>query len=130
MSILVDWGNIEETLLVWRFGHRWTGEECAQALEDTNRLAQSKPHPVDLIADMRQSISHPSHLFSLGRHIFAALPANLRSVVVLGLNGYWQRITELLNRQVTYRCDNIYFVDHPDDAYNIIELNLINTCEF
>lgn len=122
MPIVVDWGNVEETIIVWKFRKRWSEADFYAAVERSAALTKSVDMPVNYIIDLQHSISSPPNLLAISRaamqnHNFS----NQGVTTVITKSAFWQQLFEALANSVTYHIGHITFVSDVDAAYDRIE---------
>lgn len=121
MPIIVDWGNLEETIIVWKFRNRWDETDFYDAVERSATLTQSTDACVDYIIDLRQSISSPPNLLAMSRaaiqnHNFE----NQGRTAVITKSSFWQQLFDTLLSSVRHFMGHVMFVDSVDAAYDVI----------
>jgi hypothetical protein len=79
----VDWGNVGETMIVWREPMQWQASENARAWTLVHTLATQRPQSVCLLVDMRQC-PLPKHFGNQMRALMdASMLSNLKLVVII-----------------------------------------------
>lgn len=118
MAITVDWGDADETLIVWKFGKSWTHSDFLSALVKSNAM-QSTHRPQHCIADLRQMIMTTADFSEIARalkhsnHIINGL------TVAICHRDYWQTVYNDAISRVTGR--QVTFVRTVDEAYHLID---------
>ncbi|GAB4519557.1 MAG: hypothetical protein OHK0046_28620 [Anaerolineae bacterium] len=117
--ILVDWGNAEETLLVWKFEGHWTPEEVFAAVDQVLLFASGYPHMIDIIVDTRRA-HLPAHPMNFNHREFRHKPGNLGQIVVIYEAVLWSMLYDMLTHLsgIDY---GVAFVQSVDDAYKLVE---------
>ncbi|MGB1285684.1 MAG: hypothetical protein ACPG7F_04040 [Aggregatilineales bacterium] len=121
MTILVDWGNYEETILVWKFSREWQTSHYMEALRQSNSLALTKAHQVNLICDIRMTTQRASNLMTLSRLVIQYRPANVDVMVIIVVNRFWKQMAEILTHQGEGLPVPVHFVETVDAAYALVE---------
>lgn len=116
--IVVDWGDADNRLIVWRFGEHWNAEDYLQAVKTSNALATSQPHTVDILADVRMA-SIPHNIFSIAVRGLRERPRNLGRVIIVTESAMWSMIYEVIGK-VYGKQDGIEFVNTIDEAYTTL----------
>jgi len=98
MSISVDWGNHEETLIIWKFVQEWNTVDIIRAIDATYTLLSLKPIAVNIILDMRHSKKRNQRISSLQRAFNRVFPTNLQKVIILSNSLYWQQFFQLVDQ--------------------------------
>ena len=119
-SIIVDWGNFEETFVVWKFNHKWATDDFGEALKELNALVASKPYRTGCIADMRYTYLSDKNLMLIARMLQNQVPSNLGCIVLIVSSDYIPRLYAHFKRIVPNACE-ISFVQSIDAAYEFIE---------
>lgn len=113
MSIYVDWGNQEETLIVWKMGQQWDAEDFIQARQQTRVMIASKPHEVAIIADIRHTLRHPRNILPLLRGSGHTPLPNMGLIIVVSRTSFWSRLLQ----QMGVHHLKVHFVEDLDAAY-------------
>jgi hypothetical protein len=119
MPVEKDWGDHEETLIVMKIRGDWDAAQLLSTQEEVRRLAETKPHPVDVIVDMRAASMKMNGLLSLARRAIQIIPENLGYVAVITSTLYWSQIYRVLPDELTELL-HVGFVDDVDAAYAAI----------
>lgn len=121
IMVRIDWGNADETFLVWRFEGGWQADDYVASVYEANRLADSKAYPVDIILDLQRSnmeVADIARLFRWGRD---KLSENICLIIVVTTNPYWQNLFDLIGQVYgTHRLPTAYCTT-SDGAYDAIE---------
>lgn len=120
MSIKVDWGNAEDTLLIWRFQKDWTPRDLQNACSMAETIVAQKNQAVDVILDFGYTLTPPPNTITLIRSLLLHFPANTGKIVILGRTGFWEQIFTLALKMGDIR-HSIYFARTVDDAYELVE---------
>ena len=118
--IKVDWGNHEETLIVWHFDDKWYADDYAWALRYTNYLAMTKPHTVNIIMDLRRTETLATNLLQTILDNLPDKSPNLHVSVLITTNTAWKTMYNIILN--IYKQDiDVRFVDSVDEAYDLVE---------
>lgn len=81
--IIIDWGNLEETLIVMRVVDKWSYQQFQSALQKIHQMLALKLLDVDLMIDIRLADNLPASTFhSLNQEIEHRLPS-LRHIIAI-----------------------------------------------
>lgn len=121
MTLTLDWGDFDETFVIWSFAGRWTPEEFYTAMEKLRDYGASKPYPVKIMVDMRHSLAAPNNLLTLLRAAVKMNVRNIGQVVVITPSNFWPQMYEMLVKTVKLDGSTpVTFVKTVDDAYSQI----------
>lgn len=121
MGFSVDWGNIEETILVAKIELRWTYEDYQQEFPGIIEALHSKDHTVDMIVDVRKAIINPPNLIGICRDALTQLTRFESRIVVITNSQFWQTLYTTIERMTPRLAMDIYFTRSVDEAYNLLE---------
>jgi len=121
MSIIVDWGDADDTLLIWHFPHNWTSRDLQNAYGLANDILSKVNYEIDIIFDFGYTINPPQNTIQLCRGLLLHCPHNVRSVIILGRTRYWERIFSLVLRLQTFE-HTVHFVQTVDEAYALLDV--------
>ena len=121
MPITLNWGDFDETFLVWNFTQNWTTEEFYDLLQELQRYAQPKKQPIKIMVDMRRSMKAPNNLLTLLRIAVKSNIQNIEKIVVISNSNFWIQMYQILVK-TTHLDDNtpVTFVNSVDEAYYLI----------
>jgi hypothetical protein len=118
MSV-IDWGNAQETILVWRVYNSWTPPQSIQNWNFIHHLLHnSRDLPVSLIIDVRQCFVPLNFLLMLRSLIDINSPPRLSLIVLIAIPGFIAPL-QTIARSI-YHC-GVEIVDNVDDAYAITD---------
>ena len=118
MTITLDWGDFDETFLVWNFNGKWTADAFYQTIEHLKQLSLSKPYPVNVMVDMRQSLAAPNNLLTLLRVAVKSNVRNIGRVIVISKSGFWLQMYQMLVKTAQLaETTPVTFVGSVDEAY-------------
>ena len=123
MSIHVDWGNHEETIVVWKFSREWESKDYMQALSKTSTLLRHTTQNINLICDIRLSVQRASNLLVLARLVTQHRPPHIGVMTIIVANEFWKNMADILTRQRSGRPLPVYFVETVDEAYDLVGAN-------
>ena len=121
--IEVDWGDANETILVWTFSHGWTAQDFTDAFVLSEKYVASKVTPsiVHILIDVQHTAHLPKDMFTLGR--YAINRANNRGlkglIAIINPTALWQRFYDVLKITVPHSLD-IRFAKDADEAYQMM----------
>jgi hypothetical protein len=95
MSIHVDWGTSDHTLIIWRAAGDMSLETYTAASRKTNTLLQTVTYPVTILLDLRRC-HHTSHnLIPTLREQIRRLQDFQGEIVVLSKTQFWQSLYQV-----------------------------------
>ena len=119
MKMQLDWGDIEQTYIVWNFEHGWTWEECIASSCELRDMVAEKANDVNVILDLRDS----HQPFGMTEHLpelQANLPHNINMAIVIAERGLvygMYKFIDSLDREIAA---HIRFVRTVDEAYHML----------
>ena len=120
MSIIVDWGDLDETILMWRFPRQWDGDDILVALDESRRLAESQQHPIDVLVDMQQIRKSPSNLMTIFKFALSQPIVNIRHIIVISYSSYFRSIFNVMQKMYP-KLPKVRFADDANHAYEMID---------
>ena len=123
MNIAVEWANLEETVILWKFGHRWTTDDYFDAMKRSNMLVSTKPYLVDSLIDMRYTNVRQSNLFQLAQIGHKNKPRNTGRIIILVTSEFLPRMYRHY-KQVFPNVHNMDFANTLDEAYEHLRLDM------
>jgi hypothetical protein len=121
MGVSVEWANAEKTVILWTITGQWTWTEFDAGYEKMRQKAASVSHTVDSIYDLRESILIPADVTTHVKFAFPHKPSNLRHMIAVGLDSYFQLLWNTLTSIPSLRQWRAHFVDALEDAYAFIQ---------
>lgn len=120
--IKVDWGDHEETIIVWHFDDAWSAEDYAIAWWQSNQFAMSKPHKVNILTDLRRTGKiAPNLLPTLLSYLPDQSPnIGLSVMITHPENRSWAWLYGVLENFYK-RPETVRFVEQVDEAYALVE---------
>jgi len=125
----VDWGDAEETILVWTFEDGWTAQDFMDAFKLSEEFVAQKltPSIIHVLLDVQHTVHLPKDMFTLGRYaINRASDVGFKGLVtIINPTTLWHRFYDALKITVPHRLI-IKFASNADEAYQLmIESNAI-----
>ena len=122
--IIVEWDNVEETIIRWTFPKKWAWTEFYKAINQNTTLVTSVTHKVDMIIDMRDTNTLPSNVLTQTGISMQTSPFNIGLIVVVGVHpliratfNNFRRINQAL---MNYRNSDVRIVALEHKAYELI----------
>ena len=119
MAIELDWGNAEETLLIWTCDTHWTSEEYYEAVVAGKNMIESQSHPVDVIVDMQFNRMRPMQLLQLAKYGYRHRSLNVGTVVLIYRSTFWLFLEDTLQSIFGHEF-NLLFVRDANEAYDVL----------
>lgn len=119
MAIELDWGNAEESLLIWTCDTHWTTDEYYKAVEVCVDMINRQPHKVDVIVDMQFNRMRPSLLLQLAKFGYRRRSRNVNTVVLIYRNSFWLFLEDMLQRIFANEFNFLYAQD-ANEAYALL----------
>lgn len=116
----IDWGNVEETLLIITFNTGWNFKDYTDGLHELKSIALSKNHKVNLFFDFQMTKSVPRDLPSMMKHGQNFLIDNSGIIVLISPSSVWTK----LYRSFQYLLPSgikIQFAPNTDVAYQLLK---------
>lgn len=98
MSITVVWDDEAHTVFHWIIEGRWTWKEYFEAMRQSNAMARTVDHVIDVIVDLQASRLIPSHVFSNIRLDTADQPEKMGMIAVVGTSAFVNALLNTLRR--------------------------------
>jgi hypothetical protein len=122
MSISVDWGDAEETIIVWKFEQGWTRGDYYRAYHHFCKLIKQSNQVVNVIADVRRALPAPGSSLSILRHAIINRHSQVERVAVITVSTFPQQLFALVHRQLPGDWfDKYQFTDSVDEAYEWVK---------
>lgn len=119
----VDWGDANETILVWTFEDSWTAQDFMSAFKLSEEFVAEKltPSIIHILLDVQHTIHLPKDMFTLGRYaINRASHVGFKGVItIINPTTLWLRFYDALKITVPHAL-NIQFAKDADEAYQIM----------
>jgi hypothetical protein len=114
----VDWGNLRETIIVWRVHSNWNARDSDKAWHDISTLAQSDPDTsVCLLIDTRQSFLPINFAQKLRTQVENYTPPNLKMCTIITLDSLYFIFHRIFVKQEVVSACQFNVVDNVDQAY-------------
>jgi len=121
--IEIDWGNFDETILIWAFHKNWTANDFIDAIGTSTALIHQRTTQgtVHILLDIQHTQHLPSNMFAIGRKaIQRSMQSNHRGlIVVINQSELWNRLYDVLEQMIPNTL-NICFAKDADEAYKLI----------
>lgn len=121
MPITLDWGNFEETFVVWKFELFWTWDELYASLTRLREMLPQQTATYHMIVDTRRCMMPSNSLLANVRTVPRYMPANLDKIVVITTHNLLPALTQNLHRMGVMIPGQIIFVETVDDAYHLVD---------
>lgn len=118
MPIVMDWGDADDTFIIWRFDGTWTWNELYSVLVDLQTITAPKP-VFDVLLDLRGCKDLQPNLLSHLIRIIKMLPQNHRDTVIVGDSHFLNTMHRMMQPHVTLP-GAIHFAKTMDEAYELI----------
>lgn len=123
MPIQLNWGDVDETFLILNFDGKWSGEDLYSSILDFFERISTKPHPIELMVDMRKSLAPPQHLVTILRSIIKRPhKGEVKRVVVIVNSNFWERIFSVIVQAAPHIGKKVAFVKTVDEAYLMLDV--------
>lgn len=119
MAINIDWGNLEQTILIWTCETEWTTEEYYEAVRESKSLIESKSYDVDVMVDMQFNRMRPTMILQLVKYGLRNRAQNVGTVILIYSNSFWLFMEETLKRVLAGEL-NFMFAQDANEAYQIL----------
>jgi len=121
MSIHIDWGTRDHTLIVWRAAGDMSLEDYMTASRKTNALLQTVTYPVTILLDLRKC-HHTSHnLIPTLREQIHRLQDFRGEFVVLSKTQFWQSLYQVAAQgSIGMKLPVIHFHINQDDNGDVL----------
>ena len=122
MPIEIDWGDLDNTIIVMIIKGRWTGEQFYTVVDDLHAMSNEQDAPVRLIADMRYTQSTPKNFLPMLKAVVKRPNFNIKHAIVVKRSNYWERLIQMLVQSKSITIDiPVTFVDSVDRAYALLD---------
>ena len=118
--ITLDWGDANESILVWTFSDNWTAEDFYLAIEKAETILGPKEKPVHIIVDAQQGFKPPKNLIALSKVGLKRGPTPVKLVVVIAKSRFLQNIYGIVAKMYPGSL-KVHFVNNANEAYQLIE---------
>jgi hypothetical protein len=117
------WGDDEKRYLVMNFVGKWSTRDFEQALTELSQEADTSPHKLNLVIDLRHSANPPTNILnSLGNPEYQKF-CQIEHITIISNRPIWKRLYLLIKQlhQMSHR--DLLFVDNVDAAYGRLVAN-------
>lgn len=119
----VDWGDVNETILVWTFEDGWNTQDFISAFTLSEQMVAEKltPSIIHMLLDVQHTVRLPNDMFTLGRYaINRANKVGFKGLVtIINPTLLWHRFYEALKITAPHSID-IQFAKNADEAYQLM----------
>lgn len=109
MSIVIDWYDANQDILLVRIWGDWTLEETLSAIQHSQRMYHARPYPVDFIVDVREVKGLPYNLQTHMLHVLQTAPPNVGRIAIVTSNTLYRKIGAAIAYNSGWK-HNIFFV--------------------
>ena len=118
-EIDIDWGNVEETLLIITFQTGWNFEDYSEGLKKLQEIVLSKSHDVHLFFDFQMLKSVPRDLPRIINHGHNFMIDNVGLIVVITSSSVWTKLYRSFQHLLPSHVQ-LEFADNTDVAYALL----------
>lgn len=116
MTIVVDWADFEETVIICQLRGNWMGDDFYQARTECFRLVRERNKMTTVIIDLNYSRRSPKNILPMSRAFLEHCPPYVEKLVILSSTSFWHRIFEMA-RLVTKFDRPVCYAQSIDEAY-------------
>lgn len=120
MPITSSWYDDKKTLIYAQFEGYWDLNDYFQMVETNGKMVETQAHTVNIILDLRPTLTRPLNLLSAARHVEKKWPENQGVVCVVGANQYLKSIVGIARRFAPKAVGQTYFMSTMDEAFSFI----------
>ena len=121
MSISVDWGNAQQTIVHYQIKGEWTWLEFETALQQSIIMAFTVTHTVHEIFDLSYSQPFPDNSLLFWRNVMRVMPDNRGYLVFVGGGANVSSLLSVLERNNPSISDKLHSVDNLQQAHKLLE---------
>lgn len=122
--IELDWGNADETILVWTFHEGWETQNFMDAIAASKRMIANRSHRsiVHILLDIQHSQDLPDDMLTLGRYAIRQAVASRHKglTIIINPSPLWHHLYKVLQTTIPHTI-RILFVNDADEAYEIMQ---------
>lgn len=112
------WGDDEKRYLVLNLVGQWSTTDFEQALRELSQEAETSPHKLNLMIDVRHSGNPPTNILdSMGNAKYHRL-CKIEHITVISNRPIWKRLYKVFEQLYQMSHRDLLFVDTVDAAYN------------
>lgn len=120
----LDWGNADETILVWTFSDGWTAKDLVNAIASSKRMIARRSHRriVHVLMDIQHSQDMPDDMLTLGRYaIKEAIDSGHKGmIIIINPSPLWNHMVGVLKSLISNSIQ-IEFANDANEAYEILQ---------
>lgn len=116
--IIVDWDDVEKTIIRWTLQDGWTWEMYWKAFAQSNHLNEGNKQRVDVIVDATTTHHLPIGALGAFRSLDSRLTDNVRLIVIAGGSSLANAVIQMMAR--VYRIDSWRVAKSLELAYQLI----------
>ncbi len=120
MPVHVSWDDDAKTTVRWDYEGKWTWDEVAAALEQSNTMIRTTDHSVSIIHNLTASAGIPSGALTQAHRFTASQPENWDLTVVVGSGGFIDALVNVFGKVYRKLGEHYRAARTLDDARSII----------
>ncbi len=117
--IELDWGDADETILVWTFCEGWTADHYYQAIHDAEKMALASNQPIHVLVDAQHIFKSPRNLITLANAGLNRGTVPVKLIFVITQSGFLENIYHIMTR-IYPDSLKVHFVPNANEAYRLI----------
>lgn len=117
----IDWGNAEETILIWTFYDGWKEQDFLDAIKFSEKLVARKTSSATIhtMIDVQHTGDLPANMFSLGK---TAIQRGIESkndglIIIINPSELWLRLYEVMSKMIPNNWLRVHFAKDANEAY-------------
>lgn len=121
MPIIVDWGTVEEDVIVWKYRGKWSTDDTQKAIQNTRQMMTTKSHTIDFLVDVRY-IAHARDPVGIIHDIVRCAAENRGVYILIAHSSLWHSAVNMAHQAIpgNWYADTI-IATSVDNAYVILE---------
>lgn len=123
------WESPSKTLLIMKFGMRWSRADFWNASRIARNMIMSVEHPVNILADLSLSFSTPQNVIHLTLSGMRSKADNTAKVAVISPTNLWLRLYQYLERAYPMDVLPVCFVETYEEAMTCFGITTLNTID-
>lgn len=130
-KIIVEWDNVEKTILMVSICEDWSWADMYQAIDDINRLLDTVAYPVYTIMDFTHATHIPDNALLNLKKLNRSHHPNQDKTAVIGLGFYGQNLINMfiqLHGKLA-KGNDVKLVDDLQAAYEFFDIEVNSTDE-
>ena len=120
MNINAQWYTSDCRVIHWTFSRSWTWDDYYVSFDQLCQLATAVDHRVDVVAEVHVASMLPRGALAAYKTTADGLPANVRSIALVGANVWMRAMITGLRCVNTHLGDKIFFTDTRDQALRLV----------